>query len=169
MMSDEEFSDRKAPIRENMALQRRTWRFERVGWLALIMLVALALGGLFSKGPLSQVTRSSADGRLQVEYQRFSRNGAQESLIVTSHGAPGEMRWLVLGSGLLKGYSIEFQTPEPGPSRSQGQDLLIPMQGDEQGVATLYLTLRSDGVGLYRGSLGLRGQPALSLSKFIYP
>lgn len=43
--------NRHYPVEEDMALQRRVWRFERIGWYALLLLIGLSLAGLFSKGP----------------------------------------------------------------------------------------------------------------------
>ena len=168
-MDDREFASRTHPVLEDMAQQRRAWRFERIGWFGLLLVIALTLAGLFSKGPLSQVTAHTADGALRVQYERFSRNGAQDDLVVTSTGSPGEMRYLRLGNELLKGVSIEGLHPEPAPLRSEGQDLVIPMRADSQGIATLYLTLRNNGVGLYRGRLALIGGESLAIPKFIYP
>lgn len=168
-MDDHEFASRTHPVLEDMARQRRAWRFERIGWVGLLVLIALTLAGLFSKGPLSQVNAHTADGALRVQYERFSRNGAQDDLVVTSTGSPGELRYLLLGGELLKGVSIEGLYPQAAPLRSEGQDLLIPMQADHQGIATLYLTLRSNGVGLYHGRLTLKGGETLAVPKFIYP
>ncbi|TDV62596.1 hypothetical protein [Pseudomonas sp. LP_7_YM] len=168
-MHSQEFSSRSYPIQEDMAQQRKAWRFERIGWVGLILLIGLTLAGLFSKGPLSQVEPATADGRLQVKYERFSRNGAQDDLIITSKGAAYEILYLVLGSELLEGVSIEGLNPQPEPLRSEGRDLVIPMKADRNGLATLYLTVRSNGVGLYRGSMHLIGGENLPVPKFIYP
>jgi hypothetical protein len=169
MNEQQEFASRTDPIQEDMDLQCKAWRFERIGWLALVVLILLTLAGLFSKGPLSTVQLQTPDGRLKVEYERFSRNGAQDDLIVSSSGAPGEMRYLVLGAEWLQGMSIESLNPQPANLTSEGRDLVIPMQADAKGVATLYLSMRSNGVGLYKGHLRLRGGPELATPKFIYP
>lgn len=168
-MKEDEFVSRTYPVREDMRQQRRTWRFERIGWLALLLLVALTLAGLFSKGPLSSVHVQTADGRLKVAYERFSRNGAQDDMIITTTGPAHEMRHLLLGHELLEGVSIESLNPQPAPLRSEGADLVIPMRADSNGVATLYLTVRSNGVGLYRGHLRLLDGDDLPIPKFIYP
>jgi hypothetical protein len=55
-----EQSSRNVPVRENMALQIRGWQIERLGWYGLLLLMALALAGLFSKGPLSHVQTGEA-------------------------------------------------------------------------------------------------------------
>ena len=169
MNEQEEFVSRKYPVEEDMNEQRRAWRFERIGIGALVVLIGLTLGGLFSKGPLSHVQLQTSDGRLSVEYERFSRNGAQDDVIVTSSGAPGEMRYLVLGHEWLEGMSIESLNPQPANLTSDERDLVIPMRADARGTATLYLSLRSNGVGLYKGHIRLKDGPRLDLSKFIYP
>ncbi|MEG5266863.1 hypothetical protein TRP66_21475 [Pseudomonas sp. JDS28PS106] len=169
MNEQEEFVSRKYPIEEDMDEQRRAWRFERIGIGALVVLIGLTLGGLFSKGPLSHVQLQTPDGRLSVEYERFSRNGAQDDVIVSSSGAPGEMRYLVLGHEWLEGMSIESLNPQPANLTSDERDLMIPMRADARGTATLYLSLRSNGVGLYRGHIRLKDGPQLDLPKFIYP
>ena len=169
MNEQEEFVSRKYPVEEDMDEQRRAWRFERIGIGALVVLIGLTLGGLFSKGPLSHVQLQTPDGRLSVEYERFSRNGAQNDVIVSSSGAPGEMRYLVLGHEWLEGMSIESLNPQPANLISDERDLVIPMRADARGTATLYLSLRSNGVGLYRGHIRLKDGPQLDLPKFIYP
>lgn len=47
---EEELDSRRYPIAEDMALQCRIWRFERIGWWGLGLVVLLALLGLFSRG-----------------------------------------------------------------------------------------------------------------------
>jgi hypothetical protein len=168
-MGDQEFTSRSYPVQEDMDQQRRAWRFERIGWFVLLTLVALTLAGLFSKGPLSSVEPQTADGKLKVSYERFSRNGAQDDFVITSAGIPGEMRYLVLSGELLKGVSIESLNPQPAHSRSDGGDLVVPMKADSKGIATLYLTVRSNGVGLYYGRIRLLDGAELSIPKFIYP
>lgn len=54
MNREEELDSRRYPIAEDMALQCRIWRFERIGWWGLGLVVLLALLGLFSRGPLSR-------------------------------------------------------------------------------------------------------------------
>ena len=168
-MDDREYDNRSFPIREDMTLQRATWRFERIGWFVLLVLIGLTLAGLFSTGPLSQVNDQTADGTLEIRYERFSRNGAEDEIIVTAHGAPGQFLRLALGGRLLEGFSIEALNPQPAPLTSDGRDLIIPMLADRKGVATLYLTIRSNGMGLYQGYVRLNDGEHLAVPKFVYP
>jgi len=168
-MSIDEYASRTHPVEEDMRLQRRVWRFERIGWVVLLLIIALTLAGLFSKGPLSSVEVSTPDGSLSVKYERFNRNGAGDDMVIRSTGRPDERRDLVLGKELLEGNSLESLNPQPGPSSSNGGDLVIPMKADSHGVATLYLSVRSNGIGLFRAHVHIAGGQDLPIPKFIYP
>jgi len=169
MDQKDEFANRTYPIVEDMARQRRAWAIERVGWYLLVLIVLLTLLGLFSKGPLSSMDVSSPDGTLRVEYERFSRNGAQDNMVITAKGQPGQAVEVAIGAGLLEGMSIEALYPQGSPAHSRGRDLVVPLRTDGNGTATLYLSLRSDGAWLYRGDITLSTGAHVAVPKFIYP
>ncbi|HDS1735455.1 hypothetical protein [Pseudomonas sp. BP8] len=150
-------------------MQRRVWCFERVGWYSLVLIVLLALAGLFGNGQLSDAQAVSSDGRVRVEYQRLSRTGSTDSMRITVRGAPGKPVILLLGGTLLQEASIETLQPEPKVSRSHGESLLLELGTSEAGVATLYLTLRSDYVGTFEGSVRAAPSSAVHFTTFLYP
>jgi hypothetical protein len=45
-----EQSSRDAPVEENMALQVRGWKIERLGWYGLLLIMAWHWPGCFPKG-----------------------------------------------------------------------------------------------------------------------
>lgn len=51
-MDEDELASRHYPVEDDMRMQQRVWRFERVGWYALVLVVLLGLAGLFGNGPL---------------------------------------------------------------------------------------------------------------------
>lgn len=170
-MSEQEQQDepRTYPIEEDLALQRRLWRFERVGWYGLCLIVLLALLGLFSKGPLSHKEVRNAEGTLLIQYQRFVRNGATSQLLLQARGAPAKPLELVLAGDLLEGFSIETIQPAPQLSASAGQGVRLEVQPDSHGTARVHLSLRNAGVGLYREEVGLAGSEPVRFTQFIYP
>lgn len=169
MSTSDELHSRTAPVNEDMALQRKVWRFERAGWYALVVIMVLALAGLFADGPLSTRHIRSADGRLDLRYERFSRNGATESMLLRVRGGADSTVEVLLGGSLLSGLNIETLHPQPLRSASQGKALLLQLRTDHQGMATLYLTLRSNNTGSYRGHVRIGPNSALDFRKFIYP
>ena len=150
-------------------MQQRVWRFERVGWYALVLIVLLALAGLFGNGPLSDAQVSSEDGRVQVDYQRLSRSGTTDKLRITVRGTAGEPVMLLLGGTLLREASIETLQPQPQASRSQGRSLLLQLGTSKEGIATLYLTLRSEYVGTLEGVVRAGPSSTVHFSTFLYP
>jgi hypothetical protein len=97
----------------HLPFQRREWRAQQIGWLALGLFLAAALGGLFGGGPLSSARAATADGGLAVEYQRFVRAGAAQRLrfeIATPGAGPVELR---LSRGYLDAVRVEHVLPSP--------------------------------------------------------
>lgn len=168
-MPEDEAVSRNHPVQEDMPMQQRVWRFERVGWYVLLALVLLALAGLFGNGPLSDAESVSQDGRVKVEYQRLSRSGTTDNLYITVQGEPGQPVTVELEGSLLRAASIETMQPEPQSSVSRGPALLLQLGTSKDGVATLYLTLRSDHVGILEGVVRAGPRSAVHFSTFLYP
>lgn len=168
-MSEDELVSRHHPVQEDMAMQQRVWRFERVGWYVLLAIVLLALAGLFGNGPLSDAKAVSQDGRVQVEYQRISRSGTTDNLFITVQGIPGQPVEVQLGGSLLRDVSIETLQPEPQLSMSHGEDLLFKLGTSQDGIATLYLTLRNEHVGTVQGTVRAGPKSTVHFSTFLFP
>lgn len=168
-MNKDELLPRHAPVKEDMRMQQRVWRFERVGWYVLVLIVLLALVGVFGNGPLSDAQATSTDGRIKVEYQRLSRSGTTDNLRIIVRGNAGEPVKVLLGGSLLQEASIETMQPEPQASISHGKALLLQLGTSGDGIATLYLTLRSESVGTLEGVVRAGPTSAVVFSTFLYP
>jgi hypothetical protein len=168
-MNADETRSRQEPVREDMRLQIRTWRLERVGWYCMVGVVLLALAGLFAKGPLSGAQASSADGRLRVEYQRFARNGAHSQVVIDVKGAGERQLEVDLSGDLWDGVTIETIQPQPlrnATYEGSGQRLLAA--ADDQGRVHLRLGIRAEGVGRY-GATVSAGDQRVELKQLIFP
>jgi hypothetical protein len=172
MKDDTEHPDLKSrdyPIREDMTYQLKVWRFERLGWYMLVLLMFFGLIGLFSRGLLSSRDVHSADGNIRVEYEMFHRNGSMNSMKVSVSAKPETEIELDLSGEMLEGFSIESLQPEPLRSRSLSQGMRLWLQADNQGQATLYLTLRGDGLGFFRSHVTTPDSLGVTLDQFIFP
>jgi hypothetical protein len=165
----QELRSRSYPIREDMAYQLKVWRFERVGWYVLVLVVVLGLVGVFSRGLISSRDVSSDDGKIRVEYEMFHRNGSTNPMKISVHATPDSTVELALAGQLLEGFSIETLQPEPLRSRSSSQGIKLWLQTDLDGQATLYLTLRGDGLGFFRSQIASPGTHGVKLEQFIFP
>jgi hypothetical protein len=160
---------REHPIREDMAYQLKVWRFERVGWYVLVLVVLMGLVGVFSRGLLSSRDVRSEDGKVRVEYEMFHRNGSTNSMKITLSSTSDSQVELELAGQLLEGFSVETLQPEPLRSRSSSHGIRLWLQTDLDGQATLYITLRGDGLGFFRSRIASPGTNGVNLEQFIFP
>lgn len=164
-----DYRSRDYPVREDMAYQVKVWRFERGGWYVLVLIILLALGGLFSRGPVSSREAHGSDGKVRVQYEMFHRNGSSNPMKITVIGLANATVELELAGELLDGFSIESLLPEPIRASSAGEGMTLWLPTDFQGRASVYLTLQGEGVGLFRTRIASPGAEPVNLDQFIFP
>ena len=164
-----DYQSRNYPVREDMAYQLKVWRFERWGWYALVAVMLMALLGVFSRGPISAQEARSLDRKVTVHYEIFHRNGSTNPMKIVFSGRENSPVELELSGDLLEGFSIESMQPEPIKAISAGQGIRLWVQTDPQGQATLYLTLRGDGLGGYNSRVSVPGSAPVNLTQYILP
>ncbi|WP_434557277.1 hypothetical protein J3P95_13050 [Pseudomonas sp. Z5-35] len=160
---------REFPVREDMVFQHKVWRFERVGWYVLVLLVILTLLGLFSRGPLSSRELQSADGNISVEYEAFHRNGSTNPMVLRLKGASNAVLEVELGGDWLEAFEVQSVQPQPIRSAAAGQGVKLWIQADGQGQANLHLSLLSEGLGTYHSRIVIPGGATVSFNQFIFP
>jgi hypothetical protein len=168
-VTEQEMQDREHPVREDIQLQRKVWRFQRVGWYVLLAVVVLTLLGLFSRGPLSTLSSTSSQGDLTVEYERFHRNGGANDMVIRVKGLPDQPITLLISSAMMEGFSIESIQPQPISSVGTLEGLSLKTQADDHGQATLYLSWRSSGLGVFKSRISVVGGGHIPVTQFIYP
>src|ERR1700683_711381 len=61
-------------VGEDLDFQRKWWRFENAAWVVFTLIIVLDLAGLFGRGPIAKAERRSADGTIDVQYERIERS-----------------------------------------------------------------------------------------------
>jgi len=159
-------------INQALDFQRRRQLVERVGWIAMALVVLAALVGLFGPGLLSAARAGETDGPLWMEYNRFARLQAPQTL--RAHLGPdaaknGEARvWL--DREYLQSVQVQQVTPQPalvvaGPDRLT---YVFEVDGTEQPTAVTFNVL-PDSFGPLRGRVGLEGGGSFGFTQFVYP
>ncbi|WP_243247581.1 hypothetical protein [Pseudomonas maioricensis] len=166
---EHEMKDREHPVIEDIQLQRKVWKFERLGWYVLLAVVILTLLGLFSRGPLSSLVAVSDPGDLTVEYERFHRSGGSNSMIIRTQGKAGQTVTVLIGKGMLESFSIDSIQPQPITSTGTSEGLALTLMADKRGDATLYVSWKSSGLGLIRSEIAIAGGGHIPITQFIYP
>lgn len=137
----------------HLSFQRREWRAQQIGWIALGLFLAAAVAGLFGSGPLSSA-RASGSG-LAVDYQRFVRAGAAQRLLFeinTAAAGPVELR---LSRAYLDAIRLEHVLPPPASTTATGEwttfvfapgTRVVTLDGEARGPGRLSLSA-STGAG----------------------
>jgi hypothetical protein len=154
-----------------MAFQHRDWIAERIAWAFMAMLVAAAMLGVFSVGPLSAARTADAAGTLEAEYSRFMRLNAPATLKL--HVRPGtELQngfALQLDESFVDDFSIVSVLPSPVRSVAAGKELRMEFASMDGGEAVVSFEIRPLRFGSASPQIALPRGPALRLPVFIYP
>ncbi len=153
------FADADAP--NYPARFRRGWVLQRLGWSAMVALVAAGLVGVFGSGPASS-TRAQAS-RLAVEYERFLRLDRETELAFRVDGGGPTELWL--DEAYAHDLKIEAVTPEPRAVRA-GRGRVV-FEFDLSGPSDVVFHVRPRRVGPLGGQAGVAA--ALELRHFVYP
>ena len=163
---------RSIEVDEDMAWQRRTWTIQRLGWFAMGALVLTALTGVFGYGPVSWQQATDPAGLLQVEYERFQRQGSEFTLRVNI--APQAMTEdaipLRVSGTFLDAVEVKGIVPEPREARSLGSDVeyVFPVVQPGQ-PTTIRFALKLREVGSHGAEIGLGQREPARFTQFVYP
>lgn len=156
---------------ENFEAQRRGWIADRIGWAAMAAVIVAALAGLFGNGFVGLDEAKDTTGLLEVEYNRFGRNGADVTLTVQvseTASTQGEIAvWLP--NEYLDAVRIDDIRPAPDKSQAHDNGLLFTFLTAGGDLEALF-DLTGDQVGQVDGIVGLDGpQGAATFDQFFYP
>ena len=158
-------------INQDLNVQARMWRIQRVGWAIMLVIVLLALTGLFGRGPASETMAGNINGPLWVEYERFGRYQSPSTLRIHLQPvtSPGP-RQVWISNSYLSGVEIQQIVPDPMVTKMSDDGLLFEVGTAgkaEAGVLTLYLQFQQ--MGVLAGDVRSPGHTPVHISTFVYP
>jgi len=151
-------------IDEDLKFQRREWKIQRVGWLAMALVIIAALLGVFGTGPLSSAT-IEGEG-LRLEHERLCRlqRGTQLRFTIGETGDPVR---LLIGGEYLDSVMIDRITPEPAKAEAVSDGVVFQFAVQGPAAVTFHLTPKK--FGSVSGKARLGQAAPISFTQFIYP
>lgn len=154
-------------IEEDPDYERLFWRFQRIAWLLLALVVLGGLLGLWGGGPLSGAV--AAGSGLRLEYSRFARLGADTTLAWDLRPARGERAELRLSREYLRDVELQKIFPAVRSATPSGRWVAFRFDGPAGEPLLVTATLRPRRAGLLAGEAAAGSQEPLRFWQWVYP
>jgi hypothetical protein len=162
-----EYNSRNYPVREDMRLQAAFWAWERAMWVAIAIIVLIALTGLFAHGPLS--TRTVADVGLSLTYERFQRLTALARFTATISVSSGDEASLTLSPAFSDNFQIADIEPRPLRSSAGPRGLELVFQAPAGGELSVVIWAHPRSFGRYDLTAAADSGGRVAFSILVYP
>jgi hypothetical protein len=166
-------ASRKQPaeILQDMAFHHRLWAVQRVGWIVALLIIALALGGLFGSGPLSSV--QAGDAALTVEYDRFVRRDSPTEIRIDAQpSAENEVR-IAFTRDYVHEMRVDSILPYPQRVETVAEEVLFVFRvAPQTPSARITINAMPLHVGSLQGRVRIVGDanaPSIPLDQFVWP
>lgn len=154
---------RPLDLEENLPFQRRMWAVQRVGWLAIVLVLLLAALGVLGPGRFSR--RIIREAAMTLEYSRVGRmhSAQQVRLLLSSSAGPHRLR---IGRELAGALNLERIEPQPAAASSDSIALVFSFAGP---AAEILLHARPTRMGWARGIVQVDDGPSFTLAQLVLP
>ncbi len=162
--------DGAVAVGEDLGFQRRWWRFERVVWSFFGLVLLADLSGLLGKGPLANAERRTADGKLQVKYERVERENTPSIMTILPGAAAlhdGKFQFFV-SDMVLKQLGAQRVIPQPEASVLGNGGVTYTFAATSMPV-TIQIELRPSSIGLHHFTMATTGGDEIKASTFVLP
>lgn len=148
--------------------QRREWAWQRVGWLALGLLVLAGLSGLLGGGPLADASLRNASG--EFKYQRFVRRHSDSEWELTlRRGAVAGHADIAFDAAFASQFKIVGIQPEPASASLSGGRWIYRFDVGGAGESLVVFHIQPQHVGRHEGNVSVNGGEPFTLWQLTYP
>ena len=157
-------------VGENINFQRRWWRFEKIIWPILLLIVIADMLGVFGRGWLAKAHAATPDHALTVDYERVAR--ASTPSIMTFKFGPAAIHnnriVLFVSDSIVKPLGAQRISPEPALSII-GKDGITYVFASSDSPAGAQVELQPSLPGPHKFRVQVLGGDAINGSIFVMP
>jgi hypothetical protein len=157
-------------VGENLDFQRKWWRLESVVWVFFTVIIVLDVAGLFGRGPIAKAERRSADGTIDIKYERIERTDSPSILSIAfgpSAIQDGKIK-LYVSQSLVKELGTQRVVPAPSETVIGNGGLTYTFPASRL-PATVDLALEPAGPGLDDFTISVVGGSPVHAKVFVVP
>jgi hypothetical protein len=157
-------------VGEDLAFQRKWWRFENAVWIFFLLILAADVLGVFGRGWLSKATCATPDQALTLDYERIARAGTPS--VMTFHFGPhalqdGRIRFFISDS-IVKPLGAQRISPQPAIS-AVGEGGITYTFIATQAPAVVQIALEPSFPGPHPFRIQLANEPPIDATVFVVP
>jgi hypothetical protein len=158
-------------VPDDPRMERRERILERAGWLVIAAILAAALAGFFASGPVADGSAEGSGGRLQLDFQRYARNGGMTDLRVRAEPADSaaDSAEIWFGNDYLNAIQIEGVVPEPEAWVAGRDGVVLRFEAVPGEPVQATVIVRPDEFGRQHGAIALGEDPPIRFWQFFYP
>jgi hypothetical protein len=149
-------------VGEDLDFQRKWWRFENAAWVVFTLIIVLDLAGLFGRGPIAKAERRSADGTIDIKYERILTVQFAQSAI-----QDGKIK-LYVSESMVKELGTQRVIPAPLDTVVGDAGLTYTFSASKP-PATVDLALEPAGPGIYDFAIGVAGAQPVHARVLVVP
>ena len=162
--------DGKVAVGEDLAFQRRWWRFERIIWIVFGVILIADLVGLLGRGPLANAERMTPDGVLRVKYERVLREGTPSIVTILPESSAvhdGKLQ-LFVSDSIVKQFGAQRVIPQPETSAVGNGGVTYTFAATADPI-TVQIELKPSFIGSHPFRIGVPGHGEIASSSFVLP
>lgn len=157
-------------VGEDIEFQRKWWRFEKIVWPILLLIVVVDLLGGFGRGWLAKAQRTTPDQALTLDYERIARAGTP-SVMTFKFGEAAIRNGRVIvfvSDSVVKPLGAQRIAPQPAMS-SIGEGGVTYVFPAGQGSASVQVQLEPSFPGLHKFRVQVEGSTPVDGAIFVMP
>jgi hypothetical protein len=145
---------------------RREWCIQRLGWIVLSLVIAVAMAGFLGGGPAAK--RTVMVGETAVSIERFvRREAAGEWIVLPGPGTQGALT-IRVGAGLMKFIRIDRIEPEPSTQAIVSDGMAFTFDVESPGTPIVFHVEPFE-FGMAKGAIQIDDAKPVLITQLIYP
>jgi hypothetical protein len=156
-------------VHEDLQFERGQWRVQRASWLAIAVILLLALLGVFGGGPVSHARIARNDGVLN--YDRFVHANSPTTVRAVVAPSDGTAR-VAFDRAYLEAMPVDHVRPNPIRVQVSEDSLVYYFEAPAPRSVEVAFDLRPQEAGRHEGTVRLGtapGAPPIRYWQFVYP
>lgn len=158
-------------IDEDVAFEHKTWTFQRVSWVVLLLIIIAALLGFTGRGGLPGINtmkEASASQNIELEYNRFLRNQVSEELKVHLKGIQSTSTAIAFSKDFYDKLRVEQVVPEPAQVQVGAKSITYTFDTPHPESHIIFYT-KPMKTGMLDVTVQGPENEAVAISQYVYP